>query len=760
MTANGAAQAAHAYVALRPGPGRPRPGRLTVENVRDFHAHQDAVEEVARHLAGEGFSITGKSRLGVAVAGEPELAGRMFASFLLSGQHRPPTPVVPPHLEPLVDHVRVAPRVRWFGPPRRSTYGAATATRRAAAGRAPSPDAPPLPYYHLDVPDDVARLMNAHAAHDFGFTGAGVRLCVIDTGFHPHAWYAKHGFSVSLVGENHPEDDEVGHGTGITTNALAVAPGASVIGVKLDVDAAAAFQRARTADPRVISCSWGTYGFDRDLHDEIVDAVAHGIVVLFAAGNGPGGASWPGSMPEVVSVGGVYVDERGRLEASSYASSGTNSDEPGRRCPDVCGLTGQMPMGIYIAMPTQEGCELDREFAASGAPFPDGDGTGPSDGWLVASGTSSATPAVAGVAALVLEADPDLDPVAVKERLRLACRDVTVGASANGDRAGEGPDPATGAGLADALLAVHPVDLWCKDCPDDNGTVPNTYAARWTSPDIWIRRKPDGGLDAGYAPRAGKPNWVYVRVRNRGREAAKNVRVRLFWTEPSLAVQWPTGWRADGIRVAGEPGNLLTLPDVPAVGETVAGPFEWLAPRPATLGLGARDGAAPGLAVRVECPDDTVLHEGDPPQDNNLAARNVLAAEVPPGAEAWFTLGLARPRGRKGTANLVVDRSDVPAKVTVALEPATGLAPGPEPAAAAASARKAPPPALRKIGVVKAKVLSEPLALVRGADQRVRVRIKVPEGFEPGQFNLRLDETVAGAVVGHATLRVMVKEGA
>jgi len=397
-----------------------------------------------------------------------------------------------------------------------------------ADARAPLPDAPALPYFHLDVPEDVARLMNARAAHDHGLTGAGVRLCVIDTGFHPHEWLAAHGLEVTLVGRNHPEDDTVGHGTGIITNAMGVAPGASFFGVKLDDDAAAAFQRARTADPHVISCSWGTYGFDRDLRDEIVDAVAHGITVCFAAGNGPGGAAWPGSMPEVVSVGGVYVDERGRLEASDYASSGLNSDEPGRRCPDVCGLTGQMPMGIYIAMPTQEGSDLDGEFSSRGDRFPESDATGAADGWLVASGTSSATPAVAGVAALVLQAEPELSPTEVKTRLQEACRDVTVGASANDDKAAPGLDPATGWGLVDAFVAVHPVDLWCKDCPDDNGTVPDTYPAAWTSPDIWIRRKDDHGLDAGFGSAAGEANWVYVRVRNRGRRPAEGVKVRLF----------------------------------------------------------------------------------------------------------------------------------------------------------------------------------------------------------------------------------------
>ncbi len=753
---------AHTYVALKPAPGKDRPGRLSVENVRDFHARADVVEEVARAFEAQGFIVTGKSPLGLTVAAPPEVAARTFSTRLVAQAYRPLPPggdkgpgaragagsgavtythfsaeaelTVPAHLAGLVDHARPAPRVRYFA----------------------LPDAPDLGYHHLDVPEDVARLMDAHAAHDRGVTGAGVRLCVIDTGFHPHEWYKAHGFRVKLVGSNHPEDDDVGHGTGIMTCAMAVAPAAEFFGVKLDDDPAAAFQRARTARPQVISCSWGLWGFDRDLHDEIVDAVAHGIVVCFACGNGPGGAAWPGAMPEVVSVGGVYVDEHGRLEASSYASSGFHPDEFKRRCPDVCGLTGQMPMGIYIALPTQEGSELDAEFSAKGARFPGGDTTGAADGWLVASGTSSATPAVAGVAALILQAEPGLGPEEVKDRLKTACRDVVVGKSANGDAAGEGPDAATGYGLVDALLAVNPVDVWCKDSPDDNGTVPDTYPAAWTSPDIWVRRSDDGGLDAGFAPVPGETNWVYVRARNRGRAEAKDVKVRLFWAEPGLAVPWPAGWRSEGVKVDGQPGNTRTIDAIPVGGEAVTGAFEWRPEAPAFL------------LARVECPGDPVRHEGDVPGDNNLAARHILAAEVPAGGEASFALRVARPKGLRGAATLTVDRSRATGNAVIGIAPASGMKSGysgstapadVRPAAAREKAGKARP-AVRTIGRVTGKILVEPLDLVSGTDQRITVRVKVPAKAEAGsRYEIRLEERVATTLVGHATLIVRLASG-
>jgi hypothetical protein len=62
---------------------------------------------------------------------------------------------------------------------------------------------------------------------------------------------------------------------------------------------------------------------------------------------------------------------------------------------------------------------------------------------------------VAGVCALLKEADPSLAPEQVRNILKHTARDVTAGVNAHGRAAGPGPDGATGFGLVNASRAVE-----------------------------------------------------------------------------------------------------------------------------------------------------------------------------------------------------------------------------------------------------------------------------------------------------------------
>lgn len=62
-------------------------------------------------------------------------------------------------------------------------------------------------------------------------------------------------------------------------------------------------------------------------------------------------------------------------------------------------------------------------------------------------------------------------------------------------------------------------------------------------PDIWNRRAPDGGT-AHQEPTVGWTNYTYVRVKNRGTQAATDVGVELFQADPAAGLAWPTGWIA------------------------------------------------------------------------------------------------------------------------------------------------------------------------------------------------------------------------
>ena len=208
----------------------------------------------------------------------------------------------------------------------------------------------------------------------------------------------------------------------------------------------------------MITCSWGwsesfvsqvfTFfpnsgqaAYFHDLQAEIDAALAAGTTVLFAAGNGPGAGSWPSSHPGVVCVGGALVDENLDLVASSYATSFVSQVTQGRVCPDVCGLVVPAPNGLLFALPTQPNNQFDADFSAA-------DGTAPGDGWLIASGTSSATPQLAGVVALLRQMYGPLAPAEVLDMLRDMAVGVHAGASATGAVATAArPNAATGHGF-------------------------------------------------------------------------------------------------------------------------------------------------------------------------------------------------------------------------------------------------------------------------------------------------------------------------
>lgn len=351
---------------------------------------------------------------------------------------------------------------------------------RPAPRRGPSATAPQVNYHHLNVPVDVARLLNATRAHHAGITGRGVRVAMIDSGFaHDHPYFAANSYRSSVVlaaKANNRLTDLNGHGTGESANVFAVAPGATFIGVKLDNDTnpdigasvLEGLQEALKHAPHVISVSLGydlraagsqpAASLPRSLvalEVEIQAAVAAGVTIVFSAGNGH--YSFPGQMPEIISAGGAFVDANGALHASDYASAFPSKIYPGRSVPDFCGLVGLLPHADYIALPIPPGCEIDRDNAAH-------DGTGPQDGWGVFSGTSAAAPQLAGVCALLLQADSRLTPSQIKAILRSTARDVTQGHSnrasdpaGRGIRTGSGEDGATGAGLVDAYAAVRQI---------------------------------------------------------------------------------------------------------------------------------------------------------------------------------------------------------------------------------------------------------------------------------------------------------------
>src|SRR5262249_1113742 len=227
----------------------------------------------------------------------------------------------------------------------------------------------------------------------------------------------------------------------------------------------AAFLKGKALSPQIITNSWGGDSpyppeggpdeGDLAFAAEVQDAIENGILVIFSGGNGP--FSIEPQIPGVLAAGGVYIDANGAMKASDYASGYKSPWFDNVVVPTVCGLVGMQPRAHYLMLPVQPGCELDQAESI----FDDGeagDGTTPSDGWALFSGTSAAAPQVAAAAALVLSAKPGLKPAQVIEALSKTATDVLVGHSfpqRYNEPAGPGFDNATGWGLVNASAAVE-----------------------------------------------------------------------------------------------------------------------------------------------------------------------------------------------------------------------------------------------------------------------------------------------------------------
>ncbi|HYC93563.1 MAG TPA: tyrosinase family protein [Thermoanaerobaculia bacterium] len=117
--------------------------------------------------------------------------------------------------------------------------------------------------------------------------------------------------------------------------------------------------------------------------------------------------------------------------------------------------------------------------------------------------------------------------------------------------------------LAIPLLAFAQADLYMKDTPLDTGVEPNPdNGAMWVTEDIWVRNSPDPAYqpypfteasppwtpaphqNPEYRdPKYSVPNYVYIRVRNRGNAASTgSERLKLYWAKAATGLNWQSQW--------------------------------------------------------------------------------------------------------------------------------------------------------------------------------------------------------------------------
>ena len=257
--------------------------------------------------------------------------------------------------------------------------------------------------------------------------GAGVVVAVVDTGVAPAPDLDGRllpGWNVLARSEDAADDN--GHGTHVAGtvaevggNGLAesgVAPEASILPVKVldstgagsDAEVAAGIVWAADHDARIINLSLGGSQPSTVLADGVAYARTRGVLIVAAAGNDGGAVGVPARLAGVVAVGAV---DSTRVRAPFSA---------GGRALDL------VAPGVDIVQQTLDGVGgyADRSW----------------------SGTSMASPQVAGVAALALAAGRAKTAAGLARLLTRTALDLGV----------PGRDPAYGAGLvrADAALGV------------------------------------------------------------------------------------------------------------------------------------------------------------------------------------------------------------------------------------------------------------------------------------------------------------------
>ncbi len=286
--------------------------------------------------------------------------------------------------------------------------------------------------------DNAIGIHHADTVWDLGYTGEGISIAIIDTGIDPlHvglndfdddpttndpkvvAFYdALDGSGDDGSGETEPYDDQ-GHGShcaGISAGTGAIeegplsdgatpyrgiAPDAWLVGVKvLDSGGSGSFAEVMkgmewTIDNKIkyniraASMSLGgvwLIELTQEQEERIThlanEMVAAGISLMIAAGNsaGYGTIGTPGAAKDVITVGSTEDSK----DLAVYSSKGPTHE--GQIKPNVAAI-GSAVMSVE---------------ANSG------------NGYASYSGTSMATPMVAGMAALLLQANPDLQPLMIR----------------------------------------------------------------------------------------------------------------------------------------------------------------------------------------------------------------------------------------------------------------------------------------------------------------------------------------------------------
>ena len=365
--------------------------------------------------------------------------------------------------------------------------------------------------------DDIPAVMGDVAKQQYGLDGTGVGVAIIDSGVYNHDDLQKANgsgsrivYSESFIPGDASTNDAYGHGThvagilagnghdsqsGYPVQYTGVATNANIINLRVldangsgsDSQVIAAIQRAiqlkNTYNIRVINLSLGRNVYESYTLDPVCQAVEaawqSGIVVVVAAGNsgrddslgtqGYATIQAPGNDPNVITVGATKTNGTpNRLDdtVASYSSKGPTLVDhvvkpdlvaPGNRIVSLA-APGSTLVTSLLSLNIQPITTCLLGLLGNNC------STGLSGKYTRMSGTSMATPMVAGAAVLMFQKDPTLTPDIIKARMMKTAWKGYPGNSWGYDNVGRGYfsqyDMFTiGAGYLDIYSALKSTDV-------------------------------------------------------------------------------------------------------------------------------------------------------------------------------------------------------------------------------------------------------------------------------------------------------------
>lgn len=326
--------------------------------------------------------------------------------------------------------------------------------------------------------DDVAQYLKADVVHRQGFSGKGVRIGIIDQGLYVgHPFFFRRGLNYQLyqfvdgeitrVGINFHKGYNNGHGNLVTAYLNAIAPQAQVLSFAKSTgwdgenapgnSGILAYLNFMNQDGMLDILSLSIGWSDEDpaaealvsvARPEMINLMARNVIVLVAAGNAGqcingdycSGHNALAAIPEVIAVGGAdtsddsFASAAGGYDDTITGAASFDSIIPafaGRHVPDVVGIFGPDLCFPYFKTVSDENSSE----------------TSLDEYWHYSSGTSGATPQIAGIVALLKQKFPSLDQATVRTILQNNAFDIINGVSGDEEAAGVGYDDATGYGM-------------------------------------------------------------------------------------------------------------------------------------------------------------------------------------------------------------------------------------------------------------------------------------------------------------------------